>query len=152
MSEENPVLLMSVRGSYASQIVAGVKTVEIRRRRPRALPGDRVVFYASSPVRAIVCLATLVAIVEIPATRVWETWGHACGGTEQEVAAYTDGCSRVQVIRFGELGILPNPLSLERIRSVATGFSPPRSFGYLRHSLERDRRLLALVGGCGDRV
>lgn len=48
------VLLPSIPPRFTDSILDGTKTIELRRTRPRVAPGDPVLIYACSPVKAIV--------------------------------------------------------------------------------------------------
>jgi predicted transcriptional regulator len=59
MPSSNRDLLVSVRPKYASQILSGKKTVELRRKFPETIAaGTLALIYSSSPVRAIVRYAS----------------------------------------------------------------------------------------------
>lgn len=47
-------LFVSVKPRFAEKILAGEKSVELRRVRPSVTPGTLVIFYASSPTREVV--------------------------------------------------------------------------------------------------
>jgi predicted transcriptional regulator len=47
-------LLLSLRPRFADAILAGAKTVELRRRPINARPGTAILLYASRPMMAIV--------------------------------------------------------------------------------------------------
>ena len=53
MPADRRVLLLLIHSRFAERILAGSKTVELRRVRPGIEPGDRVLLYASSPVRGL---------------------------------------------------------------------------------------------------
>ncbi len=61
-------LLVSVKPVYARLILAGSKTVELRRVRPNAVPGCQVLIYASSPTMEMVgTVAALARSASVPA-------------------------------------------------------------------------------------
>ena len=54
-------VLMSIRPIYAEAIFDGIKTVELRRRRPSFVDGTRVLVYSSSPHQKLLGTFRLVA-------------------------------------------------------------------------------------------
>jgi hypothetical protein len=55
-------VLFSIRPFYANKILAGQKTVELRRRFPEVgMPGSTAMIYCTNPVRAIVGSAQMCA-------------------------------------------------------------------------------------------
>lgn len=55
-------LLLSLRPRYATAILTGDKTTELRRRPVNALPGTPIILYASSPIMAVVGTARLADV------------------------------------------------------------------------------------------
>lgn len=62
-------LLLSLRPRFAGSILAGTKTIEIRRRSHKAAGGTPIIRYVSSPVMAVVGTARLVAVHVLPVER-----------------------------------------------------------------------------------
>lgn len=130
-------IVLSVRPPYVEAILAGRKTVELRRRFPRLPPGGaRALLYASAPVKA---LAGVVWIREVQKKGVGEIWAEfgaeACiahGSFVQYFAGLEEGC----VLILEEACALPHPLPLGELRS-RFGFTPPQSFLYASADLQR---------------
>ena len=60
-------VLMSIRPQYASKILDGRKTVELRRKFPEVgAIGATVLIYSSSPVKAIVGTARIKKVAKLP--------------------------------------------------------------------------------------
>ena len=58
-------VLMSIRPQYATKIFDGIKTVELRRVKPKFLAeGDLIFVYVSSPVKSLVGAFTVSSITE----------------------------------------------------------------------------------------
>jgi predicted transcriptional regulator len=64
-------LLLSVRPEYAEKIFEGIKTVELRRTRPRLCEGDVVIVYASSPTKALIGAFEVEKVIQKPLKDLW---------------------------------------------------------------------------------
>lgn len=79
--------LMSIKPKYADLILNGIKTVEIRRTRMNAQPGDTVVMYATIPTAKIVGFFIVEQVAFASTEDIWERFGnHSCLTIEE----YTD--------------------------------------------------------------
>src|SRR5437764_960418 len=99
--QRDQVTLLSVLPRFADAMLAGSKTVEVRRRRVRIVEGSLCLLYASSPVRALVGAAR-VELTEIgTADTLWSRWGEACGLSRLEYDLYLNGCELPCAIVIG---------------------------------------------------
>lgn len=125
---EDRALLLSVKPQYADLILDGRKTVELRRTLPALLAGASIVLYGSSPARAILGTATLVAVeCETPA-QLWKSVGHLTGIGFEQFAAYFANTS----VAYGLRLTAPRPcepLPLQELRQH--GLEPAQSWRYL---------------------
>ena len=131
MRTDGKVLLISIRPRFADLILTGAKTVELRRVRPAVESGDRVLLYASSPVRELIG-SCIVASVDVgPAADIWPTHGPRTGVTQLEFDRYFDGAARAVAISLRDARRVLRPRTLSELRERLPGFVPPQSFGYL---------------------
>jgi ASCH domain len=71
-------VLFSIKPVYADKILAGQKTVELRRRFPEAgLSGSMAMIYCTSPVKAVVGSAQIRSVYKLPLTKLWTSHGSA---------------------------------------------------------------------------
>lgn len=131
MPADRRVLLLSIRPRFADMILAGSKTVELRRVRPGVEPGDRVLLYASSPVRELIGSCTVTALDVGQPDDVWSSHGSRTGVTRAEFDSYFEGAARSVAISLKEPRRVRRPRTLSELRERLPGFSPPQSFGYL---------------------
>lgn len=131
MRADGKVLLISIRPRFADLILGGTKTVELRRIRPAVGEGDRVLLYASSPVRELIGSCTVAAVDVGSADEVWTRHGPRAGVTRAEFDSYFDGAARAVGITLREPHRVRMPRTLTDLRERLPGFSPPQSFGYL---------------------
>ena len=58
------ILLLSIHPEHAKNIFDGIKTVELRRTRPRLSKCDQVLVYVSSPTKALVGAFEVKKVIE----------------------------------------------------------------------------------------
>ena len=124
-------ILLSIRPKYANKIFEQIKTVELRKVRPKRLePGDLVLIYVSSPVQALVGAFKVDQIVEKPLKDLWHIVRKKAGVTRQEFENYYEGVSAGVGIFWSvqNLWQLPEPITLEMLKQQH--FHPPQGFRY----------------------
>lgn len=122
-------VLLSVRPRHAEAILAGRKTVEVRRQRVRAGAGSAILLYATSPTRAIVGVASIASTIRATAEAGWREHEASLGIDRHELDAYLDG--RVgSFLRLERVTALPTPLALADLRN-GHPFRPPRSYRFV---------------------
>lgn len=125
-------LLLSIQPRFAQAIVDGTKTVELRRVRPTVSAGDRLVFYETSPTRAVVAIATVVGVLAKDPATLRRRVAAKSGLQGEEFLAYFSGCDIGFGIEFCEVVALRSPVTLNDLRRRVPGFTPPQSYHYLR--------------------
>jgi predicted transcriptional regulator len=72
MSEsQDNILLLSIKPKYVAKLLDGTKKVELRKIKPKLMPGDRVVVYACSPLKAIVGVFEVEKVLEDSPKNIW---------------------------------------------------------------------------------
>lgn len=139
------MLLLSIRPTFADQILDGSKKVEFRRRHPRQIElGTRMLIYASSPVRALIGTAVVVEVVEGSPDEVWDEYQSVGGIEHEQFNAYYEECDKAIVIRLSKPVRLKKAIPLDDLRSKWPGFHPPQQFAYM--SSDRVRKISRVVG------
>jgi predicted transcriptional regulator len=124
-------ILLSVRPLYASKIIRGEKTVELRRRFPETVArGTKMVIYSSSPVRAIVGHTQIEDVLKLPPSRIWKDYGRASCVTKDAFDDYFWGVDYGFAILIGHAKALNNQIKADDLYDEF-GFVPPQSFRYL---------------------
>lgn len=139
------MLLMSVKPQHMRKILDGNKTIELRRTKPKISNGDLIVFYASSPQKAIQGAATVGNIIEGNPCQLWKDYHAQFGITMDEFNEYFSGSKKAFGSVLETVWIYNNPIGLLEIREVVDSFMPPRSFRYL--SKEEYRMVSSLKKG-----
>lgn len=124
------ILFLSVRPRFTEAIMAGGKTVELRRSKMQATPGSQVLLYSSSPVKAVVATAVLGRIDAHGPEELWSRSGAVSAVTKAEFDEYFTGAERAYGLHLHNITSLPSPISLRELRD-GLGVEPPQSFRYL---------------------
>ena len=131
MSSDPIVLFVSIKPRFADKILAGEKSVELRRVRPAVSAGTLVIFYASSPTREVVGTGRIKAIETDTPTAIWERHRSALGLRRSEYRTYFEGVRQAVGIVLTEVERLPESIPLADLRERLAGFEPPQSFRYV---------------------
>lgn len=124
-------ILLSIRPQYANKIFQGIKTVELRRVRPKHIQkGVLVLMYVSSPMQSLAGAFKVDQIVEEPLSELWKRVHDKAGVTREEFDAYYDGVASGVGIFFTEVWPFPEPIKLQDLQKQITGFQPPQGFRY----------------------
>jgi predicted transcriptional regulator len=130
-SHPERALLVSLRPRFATLLLSGEKTVELRRRPPDVHRGSLVLMYESSPTRRLVGRGRVQAIDVGTPAEIWREHGVATGVTREEFDAYYEGTARAVAIIMADTRPFARPASLDELRRRWADFRPPQSFRYL---------------------
>jgi predicted transcriptional regulator len=128
-------LLLTLRPPHADAIMAGKKTVEIRRRFSEKWNGHAVAFYSSTPVNSLVGEAVIEHVERGDPENVWERYAGSIGCTKEQYDAYVHGAQEVFAIHLARVVNYSMPI---RISTIAEAFGaklcPPQSYVSLRET------------------
>lgn len=134
---DSKTILVSIKPEYVERILAGEKTVELRRRSPqRVADGGTMLIYETTPRRAIVASCEVVAVETLPLSTLWRRYRDVSGISRQAFNEYYDGCETGVVLKLGEVRSAKRQLGLDRMRSTYE-LTPPQSFAYIGPALNR---------------
>jgi predicted transcriptional regulator len=128
------ILLLSIRPRFASMILDGTKTVELRRTRPGVAAGDILLIYVSSPAKHIAGYSFIDSVVLGSPRQVWSAVKAEAGLSWSEYRRYFTGVDTAYAIRLRRARSLPRPIALEAIRKAWPGFVPPQVYRYVNPS------------------
>ena len=121
-------LFMSIKPHYAERILAGEKTVELRRKSPVRTP-SAVVIYGSGSVKAVMGTADLLTIRTASPAEIWDEYGIHSSIARQAFDEYFAGSDRACAL------VLENAREAERRIPLASlrqfGLEPPQSWRYI---------------------
>lgn len=124
------LMLMSIRPRHVMNILAGRKTVELRRSRPAIGAGQPAAIYATLPEAAIVALC-IVEDIEIDSPEaVWQRVGSRTGIELSEYQRYFQGAQNAVALHLSRVVKLDEPVSLGHLRVSGT-FQPPQTWHFL---------------------
>jgi predicted transcriptional regulator len=124
-------LFVSLKPRFATMLLDGTKTVELRRVRPDVSVGAPVLLYASSPTRALVGTATVDAIDVGSVLEIWQRHRGDVGVTSSEFEDYFAGAAAAVAISLRNVAAIPGgEIPLSELRRRRRGFRPPQSFRY----------------------
>ncbi len=123
-------MLLSVHPRFATAILAGTKTVEVRRQRVAAPPGTPVLLYATAPTMAIVGMARIASVQVASPREVWTASRTSTGISRREYDDYMSGATRASGLSLEEPVAFEEPVPLAALRASGS-FHPPQSYRYL---------------------
>ncbi|MGH8143887.1 MAG: transcriptional regulator [Steroidobacteraceae bacterium] len=129
----SPVVL-SIRPRYVDNILAGLKTVELRRRFPKSSKRSAVLFYSTAPIQAIVGHAVIEDVVQLSLRTLWRRFSKAATITRDDFDAYFKGVTRGCALHLSHIRALATPIHLAELTHKFE-FYPPQSYCYWREPL-----------------
>jgi predicted transcriptional regulator len=138
----NEEILISLEPRHAENILLGVKTIELRKRKMNVKPNARIWFYAKQPVGAIVGFAFIKEIISMPPSMLWERYGDQTGICADEFFAYMNPDTPGYALALNAPTRLETSVSLAHVRTAYPKFSPPQFF---KRFNDRQDKILALL-------
>lgn len=129
-------ILISLHPQHSANILAGHKTVELRRRPVRVSAGTRVWMYAKHPERCIVGVAVVDRVCEAPLDDLWEEFGDRVGISRQDFDRYMKGMVVGCAIVLRSAAPLQRSIGLGEMRRRVKKFHPPQFFKRLAPKCE----------------
>jgi predicted transcriptional regulator len=128
--------ILSIKPEYATKIVEGLKTVELRRRFPYGTVTGAVLYvYATVPIQALIGYATIRDVVKLPTEDIWAEYNKVAYITRSDFDDYYAGSNAGFVIRLKNPVRLQRPITLTELKTNLD-FTPPQSFTYADEALK----------------
>lgn len=121
-------VLISLDERHATNILAGTKQVELRRRTIHVEAGSTVWLYVKKPVGAVVGFATVGSTYSAAPSTVWRKYGSVSGLSKSEFMSYFDGAAVASAIALSGARKLTKPVTLDALRAAMPGFHPPQFY------------------------
>ena len=123
------VVLLSIKPVYSDRIVSGEKRIEFRRSWAKESV-DKIVIYATSPVKRIVAIAEIKKVHVGNRMRLWSLAKKLGGGvTRNNLYSYLTDKENAVGIELMNVQRLPQGLDPKLF--FGASFRPPQSFQYL---------------------
>lgn len=125
------MVVLSLKPRFAEAILAGAKTVELRRTVPKIVVPTRALLYAATPVRALLgtCIVTGVASADLAV--LWQEHGSRTGLAYHEFQQYFEGVDAGAALMLAQPRPFSREIPLKDLRAKPRGFRPPQSFAYV---------------------
>ena len=126
----NKYLFISIREEYTNRIFEGTKKIELRKSKPNVAPGDKVIIYCTSPVKAIVGVAQVKDIIVHKPNTMWRLHSKVLGIDRQSYLDYYGDSEKAIGIVLSKPKKLANNIGLNLIKEQVPSFTPPQTFKY----------------------
>ncbi|MEO8389066.1 MAG: ASCH domain-containing protein [Polaromonas sp.] len=121
-------VLLSIKPKYADLIIAGSKTVELRRSWPSNDVGVMII-YSSAPVQRLTGIALVKEIKECDFDTLWViSQAHGGGVTQEELKEYIGKKKQSYGVMLGR--VIPAEILVDP-KPLFPNFTPPQGFMYL---------------------
>lgn len=135
-------VVLSIKPQYSSKILAGEKTVELRRRFPLKVPGGTLAFiYSTTPDKALVGCAEIASVTKERVTTMWRKLKEEACIAKRDFDDYFSGQEFGFALRFSRVQTFKNAIDLNVLRD-RFDFEAPQSFLYakplLREALKHE--------------
>lgn len=121
-------VLLSIRPEFAIKIFDGSKRYEYRRAIFRRKDVERVVVYASHPLKCVIGEFEIAEVLYDKVPSLWARTKHCSGISKRRFLDYFRDKAKGYAIKVKSTTAYSNPLPLTQLMVV----SPPQSFVYLR--------------------
>jgi len=136
--------ILSIKPVYANQILAGTKTIELRKSAMGLCAGDAILVYSSAPEQRLGFWFRVKAVDPLPVEEMWQRHHERLGIAYEDYSAYFGGQKTAVGLHVGELcRLIPVPLT--EIQDLVPGFVPPQGIIWLRDAFGKYERLLSTL-------
>lgn len=130
-------VVLSIKPVYSEKILAGQKTVELRRRFPVSAPtGALAYIYSSSPIKAMVGTVSIRDVLKLPLEQIWSEFESTAFIERPLFDKYFEGLEYGYALIFDDVKSFSRPLPLHELRE-RFGFEPPQSYLYATRDLRK---------------
>jgi predicted transcriptional regulator len=140
-------LFISVKEEYTNRIFDGTKKIELRKAKPNVTPGDHIIIYCTSPIKAIVGVATVKEIIAYSPQRMWKIHSKDLGISKSAYFKYYGDSERAIGIVLSEVEKLNYTICLSLIKEQLPSFTPPQTYKYFINFISKSERSFRLIPG-----
>lgn len=128
-------VIISIRPEYALKIIAGEKTIELRRRFPvESVTGGTALIYASSPIKEIIGYTVIQEVQKLSIDDLWDSCHEQACVSKEFFYEYFDGVSEGYALILQQPVRLNKPVEMKRLKEEFL-LSVPQSFRYAPDSV-----------------
>jgi predicted transcriptional regulator len=121
-------LLISLENRHATNILSGLKTVELRRRTMHVTDGDVVWFYVKKPIGAVIGYAIVGSRFTSSPQSIWRRFGAVSGLAKAEFTNYFEGAELAFALEVNAPKALKREITLTSLRETQPSFHPPQFY------------------------
>jgi predicted transcriptional regulator len=129
--DQDRMIVLSLKPRFAEAILAGTKTVELRRTTPKIEVPTRALLYASTPVRALLGTCIITSVNSADLADLWRNYGPRAELSYQEFKRYFEGVKVGTALELAHHSPLSRIVPLQDLRDKPNRFRPPQSFAYI---------------------
>src|SRR5262249_25091695 len=118
-------VIISIHPNYADAILAGEKTIELRRRVPKLTNGSRLWIYATQPMGAVVGVVTIQEVSKASPSTIWRKHRSGAGVDHASFKAYFKGAQEAVAILLTAAERV-GPITVKQLRKIRDRFHPPQ--------------------------
>jgi predicted transcriptional regulator len=134
--------IISIKPEYANQILAGTKTIELRKSAMGLGPQDVLLVYSSAPEQQLSFWFRIWKVETLPVAEMWRRYEDRLGIGREDYEAYFTSTETATGFHVGEIHRL-KPVPLTEIQRAVEGFVPPQGMIWFRDEFGRYKRLLS---------
>lgn len=124
-------ILISIHPRHADAILSGKKTVELRKRVPKLLDGDRVYLYVTVPRQELAGWFTVSKVLAGSPSWLWTRVSKACCIERFDYEGYFRNAETGHGIIVKKVEKYNSPMPLGDLKKKWPKFIPPQSFLYI---------------------
>ena len=134
--------IISIHPNHADAILAGRKTIELRRRIPSLPLGTRLWIYATRPTGAIVGIVSIRDVSSAHPSKIWEKHQDAVAIDYATFSSYFNGSKEAVAILLASAKRI-RPIAVDQIRQIRDHFHPPQVLTFLSSTESKALRKIA---------
>jgi predicted transcriptional regulator len=140
-------LLMSVKPVFAERMVAGSKSIEIRKHFSEKWVGHDAVIYATKPSGGIVGTTTIRSVTKGHPDALWASFGSQIGCSRSQYDSYVGNASELAAVGFDKVMPYETPVPINQLeRLLCLKLYAPQSFAEVSASKNQNwKRALYLA-------
>ena len=129
-------IIISIKPKYASQIMSGEKTIELRRKFGSVWSETTAFIYSTAPVKAIIGKVSINKVYRLPPENIWEKYHNNVGSVDvDEFYHYFQGKYYGYAIEVKDPTEWGDPISLAELKRKFD-FHPPQAFMYVKKEMQ----------------
>ncbi len=134
--------IISIKPFYANEILAGTKTIELRKSSMGLIPLDVILVYSSAPDQRLAFWFRVGKVETLPVAEMWKRHEDRLGIGREDYDAYFEGLQNATGLHVADVHQL-QPVTLEEIQRLVPDFVPPQAIIWLKEEMGRYAQLLA---------